>query len=293
VTSLDGAAVRDIIKVLARRYHNLHLVIRPVRVQGEGAGSDIARGLSAIGRVAGVDVIIVARGGGSAEDLWAFNEEVVARAIAAAPVPVISAVGHEVDFTIADFVADLRAPTPSAAAEMVVARKDEYGARIERLERRAAAAVDARLQRLRARVQVISGRRGIAGWPARLALQGRHTAELSHELRRGMRGTIAAAERRFRELRLRLESRDPRRRVAETRGRLVRADGRLAAAATRFHHQRESRLRALAGRLDSLSPLAVLGRGYALCWDASKTRLLRDAATVPAGSTVEVTRRHM
>ena len=112
VTSLDGAAVRDIVKVLRRRYPNAHLVIRPTRVQGEGAAADIARGLAAIGRVPGVDVIIVGRGGGSIEDLWAFNEEVVARAIATSPVPVVSAVGHEVDVTIADFVADVRAPTP-------------------------------------------------------------------------------------------------------------------------------------------------------------------------------------
>ncbi|HXH07731.1 MAG TPA: exodeoxyribonuclease VII large subunit, partial [Vicinamibacterales bacterium] len=133
VTSLDGAAIRDILKVLRRRYPNLHVVIRPTRVQGDGAAADIARAIADMGRFGGADVIIVGRGGGSVEDLWAFNEEVVARAIAGAPVPVISAVGHEVDVTIADFVADVRAPTPSAAAEMVVARKDEYCARIDRL----------------------------------------------------------------------------------------------------------------------------------------------------------------
>ncbi len=135
VTSLDGAAVRDIVTVISRRYPNVHLVIRPTRVQGEGAAADIARGLQAVAAVPGVDVIIVGRGGGSIEDLWAFNEEVVARAIAASPVPVISAVGHETDVTIADFVADLRAPTPSAAAEMVVAGQEEFRARIDRLAR--------------------------------------------------------------------------------------------------------------------------------------------------------------
>ncbi len=133
VTSLDGAAIRDIIKVLQRRYPNAHLVIRPARVQGEEAALDVARALRAIGRVPGVDVVIVGRGGGSIEDLWAFNEEVVARAIARMPVPVISAVGHETDTTIADFVADVRAPTPSAAAELVVSRKDEFWGRIDRL----------------------------------------------------------------------------------------------------------------------------------------------------------------
>ncbi|MBI3263779.1 MAG: exodeoxyribonuclease VII large subunit, partial [Acidobacteria bacterium] len=128
VTSLEGAAIRDIIHVLARRYPNAHLVIRPSRVQGEDAAADIATALRAIAKIPGVDVIIVGRGGGSIEDLWAFNEERVARAIARSPVPVVSAVGHETDVTIADFVADVRAPTPSAAAEIVVARKDEFGA---------------------------------------------------------------------------------------------------------------------------------------------------------------------
>ncbi|HWP99936.1 MAG TPA: exodeoxyribonuclease VII large subunit, partial [Vicinamibacterales bacterium] len=152
VTSLDGAAIRDMLKVLRRRYPNLHIVIRPTRVQGEGAAAEIARALADMGRFGGVDVIIVGRGGGSAEDLWAFNEEAVARSIAAAPVPVISAVGHEIDVTIADFVADVRAPTPSAAAEMVVARKDEYCARIDRLAERLRAAARRAVDRRRARV---------------------------------------------------------------------------------------------------------------------------------------------
>src|SRR4029079_9014072 len=118
------------------RYANAHLVVRPARVQGDGAALEIAKGLRAVGRVRGVDVIIVGRGGGSIEDLWAFNEEIVARAIAQSPVPVISAVGHETDVTIADFLADVRAPTPSAAAELVVSRKDEFCGRIDRLEDR-------------------------------------------------------------------------------------------------------------------------------------------------------------
>src|SRR6187397_1053967 len=147
VTSLEGAAIRDIIKVLRRRYANAHIVVRPTRVQGEGAALDIARAMAAIGKVKGVDVVIVGRGGGSIEDLWAFNEEVVARAIAGCAVPTISAVGHETDVTIADFVADLRAPTPSAAAEMVVSRKDDFCAHIDRLEHRLSSALRSRLHR--------------------------------------------------------------------------------------------------------------------------------------------------
>src|SRR5215813_512570 len=147
VTSLEGAAIRDIIKVLRRRYANAHVVIRPTRVQGDGASIEIAQALRQIGRVPNVDVVIVGRGGGSIEDLWAFNEENVARAIARSAVPVISAVGHETDFTIADFVADVRAPTPSAAAELVVARKDEFCGRIDRLQERLRSAARGGLQR--------------------------------------------------------------------------------------------------------------------------------------------------
>ncbi|MCK7489615.1 MAG: exodeoxyribonuclease VII large subunit [Anaerotruncus sp.] len=126
VTSPTGAAIRDILRVLERRYARLHVVIYPARVQGEGAAAEIVEGIDALGARPGMDVLIVGRGGGSIEDLWAFNEEPVARAIARSPVPVISAVGHEVDFTIADFVADLRAPTPSAAAEMVIATEEAF-----------------------------------------------------------------------------------------------------------------------------------------------------------------------
>src|SRR5947208_2058306 len=174
VTSLDGAALRDIIKILRRRYANAHLVIAPARVQGEDAAPEVARSLRQIARVPGVDVVIVGRGGGSIEDLWAFNEEVVARAIARVPMPVISAVGHETDITIADFVADVRAPTPSAAAELVVSAKDEFCGRIDRLLGRLGAAARARVQGLSRRVHVITGRPSFAGFPGRVAMRGRH-----------------------------------------------------------------------------------------------------------------------
>src|SRR5436190_22832348 len=149
VTSLDSAALRDILKVLRRRAPNASVLIRPARVQGEDAAADVATAVRMLGKVPGVDVIIVGRGGGSIEDLWAFNEERVARAIVNCPVPVVSAVGHEVDVTIADFVADLRAPTPSAAAEMVVAAKDEFCNRIDRLHHRLNVAARNQVQRRR------------------------------------------------------------------------------------------------------------------------------------------------
>lgn len=288
VTSLDGAAIRDIIKVLRHRYANAHVVVRPARVQGEGAAEDVAEGLEAIARVPGVDVVIVGRGGGSLEDLWAFNEEVVARAIAACPVPVISAVGHEVDWTIADLVADVRAATPSNAAELVVARKDEFAARIERLASRLATAVRLGLDRRRALVHALESRRGLATVPVRLALRGRRVAELAAALHDAARQAVAARARRLDALDRRLEAHDPRRRLAAFRTRLVAAATRLGAAASRHRTGARSRLAALAGRLDALSPLGVLARGYALCWAADGRTLLREASPDLAGTRVRV-----
>ena len=289
VTSLDGAAIRDIINVLRRRYGNAHLVIRPARVQGEDAAPDIARALDAIGRLPGVDVIIVGRGGGSIEDLWAFNEEMVARAIARAPVPVISAVGHESDVTIADFAADLRAPTPSAAAELVVSRKDEFSARIDRLWDRLDASARGSVQGLSRRAHMLSGRPALAGFPGRVAMRGRHVAEITHTLARVMRARFGAANRRLRQLRRQLETFDLGRRLAGIRTRLVTSDGRLRAAVVGRHHRADARLRGCASRLETLSPLAVLGRGYAVCWTADGSRIIRAAADVNRGETVRVT----
>jgi exodeoxyribonuclease VII large subunit len=289
VTSLEGAAIRDILKVLRRRAPNASVLIRPARVQGEGAAEDVARALKALVRVKGVDVVIVGRGGGSVEDLWAFNEERVARAIAASPVPVISAVGHEVDVTIADFVADLRAPTPSAAAEMVVAAKDEFCHRIDRLTGRLRAAASDGVQRRRNAVHLLSSRRGLAAFPARLAMGARLTAELTHHLRNAARALIAQQSREYRTLRQRLEARDLPRRLASIHSRLTAAEGRLTTAARRAQHRSDAHFRALAGRLENLSPLAVLGRGYAVCWNGDKTAIIRSAASVSAGDTVRVT----
>ncbi len=225
VTSLDGAAVRDIIQVLRRRYANAHIVIRPARVQGEGAALEIARAIAAIGKVKGVDVVIVGRGGGSIEDLWAFNEEVVARAIAGCPVPTISAVGHETDVTIADFVADMRAPTPSAAAEMVVTRKDDFWARIDRLGHRVETAITGRLHRMRARLSAIESRPGYAGFEMRVAMRGRRADDLSHQLVRAWRVRLGRRERAYQALRLALETFDVR---SPRRGRTVPRDGRAS-----------------------------------------------------------------
>jgi exodeoxyribonuclease VII large subunit len=289
VTSLEGAAIRDILNVLKRRHANAHVVIRPARVQGDGAAGEIARALRAIGRVPGVDVLIVGRGGGSIEDLWAFNEEVVARAIAAAPVPVISAVGHETDVTIADFVADVRAPTPSAAAELVVARTDEFAGRIDRLHERLVSAARGRVQRLSRRVHVAGSRPAMAGYTARLAMKSRRAAELDRSLDDALRLAIGSRVRRLQAVRRQLDMLNLTRQLGTIRTRLAAADGRLAGAVARRHHQADAALRGCASRLESLSPLAVLGRGYAVCWNADRTRALRESGEVAAGDTVRVT----
>jgi exodeoxyribonuclease VII large subunit len=289
VTSLDGAAIRDMLTVLGRRYQNAHVIIAPARVQGETAAADIARALGALGRVEGVDVVIVGRGGGSIEDLWAFNEEPVARAIAACPVPVISAVGHEIDVTLADHVADVRAPTPSAAAEIVVDAKEAFTARIDALADRAAAAGHRRVQRGLQALQRLEARPAMAGFPARLALRGRYVTELLLDLQRGGRDHLARRRRAFQTLRLRLEGLDLRRSIARIHTRLSQADARLQAAAVRKYHAAEARLGSLAARIETLSPLAVLGRGYAVCWDADRRRIVREAAAVNDGDAVRVT----
>jgi exodeoxyribonuclease VII large subunit len=216
----------------------------------------------------------------------------VARAIAACPVPVISAVGHETDFTIADFVADLRAPTPSAAAGAVVGRKDDVCAQIDRHAERLGAAMRARVLRQRGRVHVLTARAGFAGWPGRVAMRGRQVADLLQDLQRAIRGRLTLLERRLDQLRLRLEARDLRRRVATTRARLAMASSRLDAAVVRRRHAARTRLGTLAAGLGSLSPLAVLGRGYAVCWDADRHAILRDANSVAEGAAIRVTLAH-
>jgi len=288
VTSLDGAAVRDIVSVLSARYPGVRVLIRPARVQGEGAAVDVARAIAALARVDDVDVMIVGRGGGSIEDLWAFNEEVVARAIAACPVPIISAVGHETDFTIADFVADVRAATPSAAAGLVATGRESMCTSLDRAHGRLDAAMHRRLLTLRNRVHTLSAKSPLAGWPGRVALRARHVAELAQDLERAVRGRLGTRERALDALDRRLEARDLRRRAAAARARIAGADASMASAILRRRHSHGSRFGQLAARLESLSPLAVLGRGDSVCWDRDRQSILRDAADAEPGTPIRV-----
>ena len=311
VTSLDGAALRDVLNVLGRRFPNVRLVISPTRVQGDGAAREIAPALARVARVAGMDVVILARGGGSLEDLWEFNDETLARTIAAVDVPVISAVGHQTDYTISDFVADLRAPTPSAAAELVVAQKTELEARLERAAGRLAAAARVALHRRRALVDAARHRPGMASFPTRLALHGRRVDELTRRLIERARADLGRHERRRAALRLRLEALDVGPRLARIRTRLAVARESLARAATDGHAARRRRLttsgehlaRAMrdgharagkrletaAAKLDSLSPLGVLARGYSVCWNDERTAVVRRSVDVAVGDPVRIT----
>ncbi len=287
VTSADGAALRDILRVLAARHPLARVVIRPARVQGDGAAEDLVRALVAIARVPEIDVVIVGRGGGSVEDLWAFNDERLARAIAACPVPVISAVGHEIDFTIADFVADVRAATPSNAAELVVDRADNFLTRIDRAAARLASAMD-RLAERRALALDRAGER-LERWPVTVAMRDRDREQLGLRLTHALAGRLARERHRFDAIRRRLEQRDVRRVTAEMRTRLVHADGRLRGCVERRRLAADARSRELAGRLDALSPLGVLARGYAVCWNETRTSIIRSARAVKPGDAVRVT----
>lgn len=288
VTSLDGAALRDILRVLARRYPTAHVVVAPTLVQGDGAAAQIAQALGRVGRVDGVDVVIVGRGGGSIEDLWAFNEEAVARAIAACPVPVVSAVGHETDWTLADLVADVRAPTPSAGAMLVVSARDEVLAHIDRLAGRVRGAIDRDLLQARSTLQRLEARPAFAGFRGRLALRGRHVAEAAAGLDRAVRDHVGRQHRRYQAARIALDAVDLRHRLAGIRARLTRAGVTLGAGITaRVRHQR-SRLGQVSAQLSALSPLAVLGRGYALCWTGDRRLIIRDAQDVDLGDPLVV-----
>src|SRR5690606_19215434 len=237
------------------------ILVRAARVQGEGAADDMVRALAAITRVPDVDVIIIGRGGGSAEDLDAFNDERLARAIAGTRVPVVSAVGHEVDFTIADFVADVRAATPSNAAELVVDRADNFVARIDRARRRLASALSIGNARKAQRLQRLQAQLG--RWPTVLVLRDRDVHQIGRRLERAVTGRVASEAQRLERLRRRLEARDLRRVAAMLQARIATAGGRLHTAIARRREAAAADVGTLSARLDALSPLAVLGRGYA------------------------------
>ncbi|HLI34432.1 MAG TPA: exodeoxyribonuclease VII large subunit [Terriglobia bacterium] len=287
VTSPDGAVIRDILRVLRRRFPNMNVTLYPVRVQGEGAAEEIVQGIRYFSQRAVVDVMIVARGGGSLEDLWAFNEEIVARAIASSNVPVISAVGHETDFTIADFVADLRAPTPSAAAEVVVRRREDFEAELRHRERRMSQLMSLKFSELRQHLTELTMHHGFQTMSARLAERAQRLDDLLAAIERRLSERLN--EKRAHWLRvsagvLRL---DFRRILDLKRARLQEIRSRFSAEFARTLVERRNRLAHLQAILRERSPLMILNRGYSITRDAAG-RIIRDATAVPAGSEISI-----
>ena len=287
VTSPTGAAIRDILNVIRRRFANVHILIWPARVQGDEAAPEIAEGIGVLDAW-GVDVMIVGRGGGSLEDLWPFNEESVVRAVHAAKTPVISAVGHEIDFTLTDFAADLRAPTPSAAAELVVQERDAIKEKLTVLKRRVARAMKSHVERVRGRL-AIARSATIFRRPEELLRQRRQETD---ELRARLE---AAAVGRVRELRIRTERGarslallSPANELRRKREGLVSLRRRHIRAALAVGERARSRFRALSARLDALSPLAILARGYALAWKLPEDELVREAGQLAPGDTLSL-----
>jgi exodeoxyribonuclease VII large subunit len=286
VTSPTGAAIRDILTVLSRRFANVELLISPVRVQGEGAALEIASAIDDLNRVGNIDVMIVGRGGGSLEDLWAFNEEVVARAIHRSGVPVISAVGHEIDYTIADFVADLRAATPSAAAELVVRSKKEITAELDALCHRLDLSQLRFQERLRA--QVASLARSVTD-PSRIlghlaqrvdSLEGRLTRETGLALEKWGERIVTLSGR--------LSQQSPALTLKRTSERLANLSLRMDHALIRRLDCAAESVRLASGTLNAVSPLATLSRGYSIARKLPERSVVRYSREIEAGDRLEL-----
>ncbi len=289
ITSPQGAALRDILNILARRHHSANVLIYPAQVQGDSAAGEVMAGLkhfhSDLRAESAVEVIIIARGGGSVEDLACFNDERLARAVADSKIPVISAIGHETDFTIVDFVADLRAPTPSAAAELVIRSRQEIEEKAEELARRLERAVRYRL--LMARQELTD--RAQHGAFARM-MDGIHRRqqkvdEMRYRLEKAERQLLERCHRRCEAVAAAVRHYDARQRLTSVRQQLDTQLGNLAAAVRRQLLQSRGALERQTASLEALSPVAILNRGYALVFGA-KGELVKDAAQLTSGEEV-------
>ncbi len=292
ITSPSGAAIRDIVTVLGRRFPSIPVIVYPAAVQGDGAPGELMSALATAIDRDECDVLIIGRGGGSLEDLWAFNDEALARSIADCPIPIVSAVGHEIDFTIADFVADRRAPTPSGAAEIVVPDSADWlrtvnslASRIARLGRRSiedhAQALDWLSRRLLAASPV-----------ATLRQQRDRLRELSGRLSSIMRAGLLERRQRTSTLAADLLRRSPAVRIERLKTRHQAAAGRLRTATARTLDELRHRLQLAARGLHSVSPLATLDRGYAIVTDADSGRLLTDASHAQKGDDIRARLQH-
>lgn len=285
ITSPQGAALRDILNILARRHHSANVLIYPAQVQGDAAAGEVMAGLRYFQQAksgGAVEVIIIARGGGSVEDLACFNHEGLARAVADSRIPVISAIGHETDFTILDFVADLRAPTPSAAAELVIRSRQEIEGQAEELRRRLERAVRYRLlmaqQELMQRAQAGAFARMMDG----IHRRSQRVDELRYRLEKAERALLERCHRRSETAAAAVRHYDARRRLEGIRQQLEAQVASLTAAARRRLLTSRGALERQTASLEALSPLAILNRGYALVFDA-EGKLVKDAAVLKDG----------
>lgn len=287
VTSPTGAVIRDMLNILRRRLPGLHIRIYPAQVQGVGSVEEVTAGLAWFSTSGWPEVVIVARGGGSVEDLWTFNEEAVARAIAACAVPVISAIGHETDFTIADFAADLRAPTPSAAAELVVRTRQQWLDSIETARAGLEQAMRFRLTDAARRLHEQAVDRAGASVTRAIGKRMQRVDELDYRAREAWRGSLERASRRMASLEERLRRLDLRLRLAEALRRLDLAARNAAGCIQKRLSDLQSRAESLRAQLAQLSPVAILERGYAIVQREDGT-IVKDAAAAPLRSKLDV-----
>jgi exodeoxyribonuclease VII large subunit len=287
VTSPTGAAIRDILRVLKRRHKGISVMIYPAKVQGEGAAAEIVDGIRYFSEAQNADVVIIGRGGGSVEDLWAFNEEIVARAIAASKVPIISAVGHEIDFTISDFVADLRAPTPSAAAEIVSTAKDDISRQVTRLSEQLRSSLALTLHRCRRHLLELTGSRGFS--LARNTLQQFRQAfdELTYKLTGSEQHFLSEQRNHHLLLRNRLIYFDLNKQLRVNRLTVERLANQTRAEFQRRLASARQTLMILNGKMESLSPLRVLERGYSIV-KTSTGAIVKEAAQARPGDLISV-----
>ena len=288
ITSPTGAALQDMLSTLRRRYPLGQVYLYPVPVQGEAAAPAIVRALTQLPKLAPVDVILLARGGGSLEDLWAFNDERMARAIVACPVPVVTGVGHETDFTIADFAADLRAPTPTSAAERVSPDVAEWQARLGQFEGALREFLEDRQGDARQAVERLRARLDLQHPGRRLQVLQQRLDELGERLAHTVPAGLNWRRQRLDALQMRLRSEHPARQIQLQRLRITAADERLRARLTERLRELQQRVKSHGAVLQSLGPQAVLDRGYAIAATADG-RVLRDAATISAGDAINLT----
>ncbi len=287
ITSPVGAVISDMLQILQRRFPALHVRVYPALVQGEGSVEDVCGGLDYFSRTGWPDVVVLARGGGSLEDLWTFNEEAVARAIAACSVPVVSAIGHETDFTIADFVADLRAPTPSAAAEMLTPSRQQLLEQIAGILSKMNQAMRYRLTQAARSLQERGLPRAFSVLQRRLGRSFQRVDELDYRLRELARSGLEARRRRLQALEVRLRAQDLRLRFSEFRRRLESARQVLEVRTRERVAGMRVRLEPLVAQLGQLSPLRVLERGYAIVQDEAG-RIVKDATEAPPETRLRV-----